>query len=108
MQKWCCLNPTRPLGDLFCSTDSGKFEFNETIRYFQTQLQHLGVEVKLGKRANRRLAAFDEVVVATGVQPRVLNIPGADRPEVVSYVDVLKGHVKSGNAWRLLVPEASA
>ena len=40
--------------------------------------------------------AFDEVVVATGVQPRVLNIPGADRPEVVSYVDVLKGRVEVG------------
>ena len=75
----------------------GKFEFNETIRYFQTQLQHLGVQVKLGKRATTEdLVAFDEVVVATGVQPRALIIPGADRPEVVSYVDVLKGRVEVG------------
>ena len=42
------------------------------------------------------LAGFDEVVMATGVRPRMLNIPGSERPEVVSYVDVLKGEVEVG------------
>ena len=75
----------------------GKFEFNETIRYFRTQLNHLNVSVQLNTLAtNELLAGFDEVVVATGVRPRLLNIPGSDRPEVVSYVDVLKGDVEVG------------
>lgn len=73
----------------------GKFEFNETIRYFRTQLEHLGVEVRLGVQATTQdVASFDEVIAATGVRPRPLNIPGANRPEVVSYVDVLKGSVQ--------------
>ena len=80
----------------------GKFEFNETIRYFQTQLSHLGVEVRLGVAATtKKVAEFDEVVVATGVRPRKLDIPGSDRPEVVSYVDVLNGRVEVGGALPL-------
>ena len=42
------------------------------------------------------VAGFDEVVMATGVRPRSLDIPGSDRPEVVSYVDVLNGTVQVG------------
>lgn len=75
----------------------GKTEFNETIRYFETQLSHLDVDVRLSTPATTEvLSEFDEVVLATGVQPRALSIPGADRPEVVSYVDVLKGRVEVG------------
>ena len=35
------------------------------------------------------LRRFDQVILATGVTPRALNIPGADRPNVLSYVDVI-------------------
>lgn len=76
----------------------GKSEFQETIRYFKTQLEHLGVDIRLSTLANSELVAeFDEVVMATGVRPRALHIPGADRPEVVSYVDVLQGRVEVGD-----------
>jgi len=75
----------------------GKTEFKETIRYFQTQLNHLGVEIRLSTRANtEKLAQFDGVVLATGVKPRPLHLPGSNRPEVVSYVDVLQGRVEIG------------
>lgn len=75
----------------------GKTEFDETIRHFKTQMMHLGVEVRLScKPDSSLLAPFDEVVVATGVQPRKLGIKGADRPEVVTYVDVLEGRVNVG------------
>ena len=75
----------------------GKTEFNETIRYFKTQLNHLGVDIRLSTRANTEvLAEFDEVVLATGVKPRPLQLPGSERPEVVSYVDVLQGRVHVG------------
>lgn len=75
----------------------GKEEFEETIRYFSKQLEHAGVELRLGQRATSvDVATFDEVVLATGVEPRPLNLPGAERPEVVSYVQVLSGQVEVG------------
>lgn len=51
----------------------GKEEFNETLRYFRTQLELHGVEVRLGTRVTAddlAPAAYDEIVVATGVTPR--------------------------------------
>ncbi|MFJ8015838.1 FAD-dependent oxidoreductase [Streptomyces sp. NPDC096339] len=69
----------------------GKEEFEETIRYFGTQLAESGVEVRLNTRADvETLQGFDEVVVATGVTPRTPEIEGVDHPNVVSYLDVLR------------------
>mgnify|MGYP002846687557 CR=1 FL=1 len=69
----------------------GKEEFDETIRYFRKQLELTGVNVKLGCRADEEALSngFDSVVLATGVTPRAISLPGIDRPEVLSYVDVL-------------------
>lgn len=72
----------------------GKEEFFETIRYFKRQIELTGVEVRLNTRINRdqlEREGFDEVVVATGVVPRRLNIIGSDLPKVLSYADVLQG-----------------
>jgi 2,4-dienoyl-CoA reductase (NADPH2) len=44
----------------------------------------------------RALAGFDEVIVATGVLPRDPAIPGQDGPNVLSYVDVLRGGAPVG------------
>lgn len=75
----------------------GKEELAETIRYFENEVVRTGVTVKLGVRATASdLAAFDEVVVATGVKPRALTIPGASHPKVVSYPDLLSGRVTVG------------
>ncbi len=75
----------------------GKEEFAETLRYYRRRLEVLGVDVRLGMRAGvPDLADHDEVVVATGVVPRVVDLPGADRVEVVSYADVLTGSVTVG------------
>ncbi|MER5811208.1 NADPH-dependent 2,4-dienoyl-CoA reductase [Streptomyces sp. NPDC002033] len=69
----------------------GKEEFEETIRYFGSQLTASGVEVRLNTRADvEALAGFDEVVVATGVTPRTPAIEGVERENVVSYLDVLR------------------
>ncbi|MEV7521418.1 NADPH-dependent 2,4-dienoyl-CoA reductase [Streptomyces sp. NPDC091371] len=69
----------------------GKEEFEETIRYFGTQLAESGVEVRLNTRADvETLQGYDEVVVATGVTPRTPDIEGVDHPHVVSYLDVLR------------------
>lgn len=75
----------------------GKQEFAETIRYFETHLAKEGVIVQLGMEATTELLEpFEHVILATGVKPRAWMIPGSDRPEVVSYVDVLAGRVDVG------------
>ena len=71
----------------------GKEEFAETLRYFDHRLRDLGVQVRLGQRvdAEALLAeGYDEVVLATGITPRVPAIPGIDHPKVLSYLDVLR------------------
>ncbi|QUI30411.1 NADPH-dependent 2,4-dienoyl-CoA reductase [Streptomyces alfalfae] len=77
----------------------GKEEFDETLRYFRTQLDLRGVDVRLNTvvTADELAAApYDEVVVATGVTPRVPEIPGIDHPSVVSYLDVLRDGASVG------------
>jgi len=69
----------------------GKEEFCETLAYYRRQLELLGVELRLGRRAEPgQLRPFDEVVLATGVVPRTPAIEGVDHPSVLSYVDVLQ------------------
>ncbi|MGB5112730.1 MAG: NADPH-dependent 2,4-dienoyl-CoA reductase [Mycobacterium sp.] len=70
----------------------GKEEFNETVRYFTRMLDVHGVDVRLGSRADvDSLAGFDDVVLATGVTPRMPEIPGIDHPMVLSYAEALGG-----------------
>ncbi len=70
----------------------GKEEFSETIRYYTRMLDKHGVDVRLGTRASAdELSGFDEVVLATGVAPRMPDIPGIDHPMVLSYVEAILG-----------------
>lgn len=78
----------------------GKEEFHETLRYFRRRLELTGVRVLLSRRAE--LAdliggEFDEIVLASGVVPRVPAIDGLDHPKVLSYVDVLLHGKAVGN-----------
>ncbi|MBC8952625.1 NADPH-dependent 2,4-dienoyl-CoA reductase [Xenorhabdus sp. PB62.4] len=69
----------------------GKEEFHETLRYFDRQLALNGVEVRLNQTATTdQLSSFDEVVIATGITPRMPNIDGIDHEKVLTYLDVLK------------------
>jgi 2,4-dienoyl-CoA reductase (NADPH2) len=75
----------------------GKEEFAETLRYFSRRLEVLGAEVRLGTSpTTAELASYDEVVVATGVTPRVPMLDGVDHPTVATYADVLTGRVVPG------------
>jgi 2,4-dienoyl-CoA reductase (NADPH2) len=70
----------------------GKEEFAETIRYYTRMLDKHGVDVQLRTRATvDELAGFDEVVLATGVSPRMPDIPGIDHPMVLSYAEAITG-----------------
>ena len=75
----------------------GKEEFNETLRYYTRRIEQTGVQLRLGTRATPELLQnFDEVVIATGVTPRAASIPGSERPNVVSYLDVLLNGAQVG------------
>ncbi len=76
----------------------GKEEFAETLRYFGTELPRVGVRLELGRRVTAAdLIGYDEVVLATGVDPRVPDIEGLDHPKAVGYLEVLRGEVTVGS-----------
>ena len=77
----------------------GKEEFHETLRYYRKQIDVHGVQLHLDTRvdADRLLAGgYDEIVLATGVTPRVPAIPGIDHPKAVGYLDVLRDGAEVG------------
>jgi 2,4-dienoyl-CoA reductase (NADPH2) len=71
----------------------GKEEFDESIRYFRRKIDVTGVTLHLEKRvtAEELIAGkYDSVILATGVRPRIPNIPGIDHPMVLSYAELVK------------------
>jgi len=69
-------------------------EFAETTRYFARRIERLGVTLKLATRPSAgELAAggYDEIVVATGVTPRIPALEGVDHPKALRYDEVLGG-----------------
>ncbi|MBF8224458.1 NADPH-dependent 2,4-dienoyl-CoA reductase [Halomonas sp. 328] len=64
----------------------GKEEFDETLRYYRVMLDKHRVKVRLNSEPSvHELAGFDAVLLATGVKPRELDLPGIDHPKVMSY-----------------------
>ena len=77
----------------------GKEEFHETLRYYRTMIAKLGITLRLNTRADAaglQAEGFDQVVVATGIQPRTPAIPGIDHPKVVPYIDAILGRQPIG------------
>jgi 2,4-dienoyl-CoA reductase (NADPH2) len=77
----------------------GKEEFAETLRYFKRRVELTGVELVLNKKVTREellRRGFDEIIVATGIVPRMPRIDGIDHPKVLSYLDVLKNNATVG------------
>ncbi|HEY7378845.1 MAG TPA: NADPH-dependent 2,4-dienoyl-CoA reductase, partial [Steroidobacteraceae bacterium] len=83
----------------------GKEEFHQTLRYYARQLALLGVDLQLGRRvtATELLAGrFDEIVLATGVLPRMPGIAGIEHRKAVSYVDVIGGRAEVGRSVAII------
>lgn len=79
----------------------GKEEFYETIRYFNKQIELTGVNLKLNTKVSEEdllKEDFDEIILATGVLPRSINLQGIDHPKVLSYVDVLRHNKPVGES----------
>ncbi|MCH1920398.1 NADPH-dependent 2,4-dienoyl-CoA reductase [Shewanella sp. A3A] len=81
----------------FAKQIPGKEEFHETLRYFQAQLQRLAVDVRLNTPFTvGDAAAFDEVILASGVLPRQLQLEGIDNAKVINYQQLLSGEYTAG------------
>ncbi|MBO6525415.1 NADPH-dependent 2,4-dienoyl-CoA reductase [Erythrobacter sp.] len=77
----------------------GKEEFEETLRYFGRMIEKHGITLKLNTRADADTlarAGYDTVIVATGIRPRVPDVPGIDHPKAVRYIDVILGRKPIG------------
>ena len=75
----------------------GKEEFAETLRYFRTRLAQLGVTTVLNRRVvAAELSGFDDVILATGIVPRMPSIEGIGHPKAASYVDIVNGNRSAG------------
>jgi len=81
----------------------GKAEFFNTIRYFKTQFSKHNVRVELNHKVTAdELSAFDEVVIATGVQPRVPQIDGIDHDKVIIYNELITKQKVAGKSVAII------
>ncbi len=81
----------------------GKQEFAESVAYYTERLHRAGATVVLNHSPGEaELGAFDEVVLATGIDPRRPAIPGVENKKVVGYVDVLSGRAKVGKSVAII------
>ena len=81
-------------------TVPGKEEFYETIRYFKRKIE-LQPNIRLVLNhlvtyEELQDSDYDDIVVATGVTPRELNIPGVEHPKVLTYIQALKERLPVG------------
>jgi 2,4-dienoyl-CoA reductase (NADPH2) len=75
----------------------GKQEFAESVAYYAERLRRAGAKVVLNGTLNEaEKIRYDEVIVASGIDPRRPDIPGIEHPKVVGYVDVLAGRARPG------------
>lgn len=72
----------------------GKEDYGATISYFESELRRLGVHLHLGHEVGEDEADVigdcAGVVLATGVRPRAVDIPGSSLPHVVDYAEAFE------------------
>ncbi len=83
----------------------GKEEFRESIRYYESSIRRLGVDLRLGTAAtleNLSIAEkekgrkFEHVVLSSGVVPRMIELQKKNDPRVVRYDQLIRGEVAPG------------
>ncbi|MGE0802202.1 MAG: FAD-dependent oxidoreductase [Lautropia sp.] len=95
-------------GQLLMSTKAvTKQDHAELVRYLRSELEALGVQVQLGKRASAAdvlSLEADTVLIATGSRPtgaRIVQVPAAME---LAAEDVLRGTAVPGTPSRVVVP----
>lgn len=73
----------------------GKGEYQGSIDFWTSEIKRLGGTLRLNReiKGEFEIKGFDEIILATGVNPRMPQIPGIDLPHVVRYDDLLSGRV---------------
>ena len=74
-------------------------EFMRWVNHMKAQCDKHGVKIVLNTPVTRELLKAenpDSLVIATGAVPEIPDIPGADKPNVVSMFDVFTGRAKIG------------
>ena len=81
----------------------GKEEFYETLRYYRRMIDLTGVTLCLNQRVDpATLLGFDEVILASGIEPRMPPIDGIDHPKVLNYLDVLRDKAPVGESVAII------
>ncbi|MGS2721291.1 oxidoreductase [Paraglaciecola aestuariivivens] len=83
----------------------GKEEFHETLRYFSHRLKQTGVKLHLASEQSVSSLVdgkFDQVVLATGIKPRQVDIPGIEHPKVMTYLEVLRDKKTVGKSVAII------
>lgn len=81
----------------------GKEEYQHTINYFTHQLHKYQASIRLNTQAEvEMLKGFDEVVLATGIKPRIPKIQGLDHEKVMTYVDLIQERKKPGKSVAII------
>lgn len=80
------------------STPRFKSDIRAFLRYLQTQVEKLNIEVVEVEATPELLLSygFDAIIIAAGARPVSLQIPGVDKPFVFDGVQVLKNSIKLG------------
>lgn len=72
----------------------GKEEFAETLRYYSRQIDLTGVKLHLNSPVTAKElndSDYDKVIIATGISPKILDLPGVDHEKTLSYRQVILG-----------------
>ena len=74
-----------------------KEDYALTVQHYESLLERLGAAIEVSHPGIAdELAEFDGVVVATGVRPRTIDLPGASLPHVQSYEEAIRDGVPEG------------
>ena len=76
----------------------GKEDYAQALESWRMRLAAAGVGIRLGvKPRGRDLTGFHDVIIATGVAPRRIDLPAEGGPQVISYADLLEGRAEAGD-----------
>jgi len=70
----------------------GKEEFKGLLDWYSHMIQDVGINLHLNHSISvAELAQYDEIIIATGVNPHIPTIPGVTHKIVINYQDLVSG-----------------